>query len=414
LEQVVAAISILLIVSVLRIEAVFSSFSFPRNQNYWPFGLGVLLLAALISISVVEVRNRRRYEDLSREIQSKAREAEKRFEMAVDKSPAMIWMSERDSRCTFVNRGWLAFRGRSLDEELGHGWSEGIYPDDKEHCQSVLSSSYADRRSFQMEYRIRSSDGQYHWILDQGFPKFGPQGNFEGFVGSCTDITRWKESEDELKRLSLMLLNAQENERRQIARELHDDFCQQMAILCLELEQLPRHSENQMKLVIRDLETRITNLSRAMNKRAHQLHSSHLEILGLPAAIQDACDEFSERHHIDVKVRRASVPAGLSSDISLCLFRVLQECLENVALHSHSQECWVDLVTQDNNIVLSVTDYGVGFDPAMRKHSGSFGLVLMRERLRLVGGNLILTSRPGSGTQVDARVPLHKKMALTA
>lgn len=408
-----AGISILLIVNVLPIEAVLGSYSF-ANRNRWYLSLGLLLLAALMTISFVEMRKRKRSESLRREVENKAQEAEKRFETAVDRSPVMIWMSERDSRCTFVNRGWLAFRGRTLDEELGHGWAEGIYPDDKEHCLSVLSSSYAERRNFQMEYRMRSSDGQYHWIFDQGLPKYGPHGTFEGFVGSCIDITRWKQSEEELKGLNLMLLNAQESERRQIARELHDDFCQQMTILCLELDQLTWHSGNQIKLMVRDLETRIRNLSRAMNNRAHQLHSSHLEILGLPAAIHDACNEFSEQHPIKVKIQRASVPSGISSDISLCLFRVLQECLENVARHSHSRECWVDLVTQDNNVVLSVTDAGIGFDPATRSHSGSFGLLLMRERLRLVGGNLTLTSRPGGGTRVEARVPLQNTIAMTA
>lgn len=407
-----AGISTLLIVNVLPTEAVLSSY-----QNHWYINLVLLVLllfALLVTVSLIEIRKRKRSDNLRREVENKAHEAEKRFEMAVDKSPVMIWMSERDSRCTFVNRGWLAFRGRTLDEELGHGWAEGIYPEDKERCLSVLSTSYAERRNFQMEYRIRSSDGQYHWILDQGLPKYGAHGNFEGFVGSCIDITRWKQSEEELKGLNVMLLTTQEDERRQIARELHDDFCQQMAILCLELEQLPCHSENQIKLMVRGLEARIKELSRAMNSRAHQLHSSHLEILGLTAAVHDVCNDFSERHHIEVKIRRAAVPLGIAPDISLCLFRVLQECLENVAQHSRSRECFVDLVSEDNNIVLSVADCGIGFNPNIRSHSGSFGLVLMRERLRLVGGEMILTSAPGSGTQVQARVPITRKMAMTA
>src|SRR5262249_8207325 len=120
------------------------------------------------------------------------------FRTMADAAPVMIWISGPDRQCTFLNQGWLEFTGRTLEEELGDGWIEGAHPDDAERCYSTYVSAFDDRRSFQMEYRMRRADGEYRWLLDHGVPRFSPDGVFLGYIGSCIDITDLKQTHDSM------------------------------------------------------------------------------------------------------------------------------------------------------------------------------------------------------------------------
>jgi PAS domain S-box-containing protein len=126
------------------------------------------------------------------------RESEERFRVIADAAPVMIWVSGVDKLCTFVNQRWLEFTGRSMDEELGNGWADDIHPEDVERCYATYTSSFDDRRSFEMEYRLRGPDGEYRWVLDRGTPRFSPDGGFAGYIGSCIDITDFKQNQDRM------------------------------------------------------------------------------------------------------------------------------------------------------------------------------------------------------------------------
>ena len=106
----------------------------------------------------------------------------------------MIWVAGTDKACTFFNQGWLAFTGRTMQQELGDGWAASVHPLDLDRCLDIYSSSFDARRSFQMEYRLRRADGEYRWLLDTGVPRFEPGGTFAGYIGSCIDITDLKRS----------------------------------------------------------------------------------------------------------------------------------------------------------------------------------------------------------------------------
>ena len=125
------------------------------------------------------------------------RESEERFRNMADTAPVMIWVSGPDKLCTFFNKGWLTFTGRTLEQELGNGWASGVHPDDLDRCISVYSSSFDSRRNFQMEYRLRRADGAYRWVLDSGVPRFAPSEGFAGYIGSCIDITDLKRAQDD-------------------------------------------------------------------------------------------------------------------------------------------------------------------------------------------------------------------------
>jgi PAS domain S-box-containing protein len=122
-------------------------------------------------------------------------ESEARFLLMADAAPVMIWMSGPDKQCTYFNRNWLKFTGRPIEREIGEGWAEGVHPDDLKHCLDTYVAAFDARREFQMEYRLRRFDGEYRWILDTGVPRVGAEGTFEGYIGSCIDITDRKRAE---------------------------------------------------------------------------------------------------------------------------------------------------------------------------------------------------------------------------
>lgn len=342
-------------------------------------------------------------------------EIEQRFAWAADAAPVMIWMSGVDKLCTYFNQGWLSFTGRSLDRELGSGWLDGVHPQDAERCMTEYSRAFDSRKRFRLEYRLRRADGEYRWVVDYGIPRFELGGNFCGYIGSCIDITDVKRSEQELKELSSRLIGAQEDERRRIARELHDDFCQQLVILGLELAKLNQQAQEEpaAEKLIQDMEARIKNLADAMHSRAHQLHSSNIEILGLPSAIQGHCSEFSKQHKIHVDFKRGNLPAQVPSDVALCLFRIVQEGMQNIAKHSRTRACVIELTAESEGLLLRIIDSGIGFDPTKPKYKPGLGLISMRERLRQVNGQMRLYTAPRQGTQLEVRVPF-KKISATA
>jgi formate hydrogenlyase transcriptional activator len=131
--------------------------------------------------------------------QQALRESEERFRNMADTAPVMIWVSDTDKNCTYVNKMWLDFTGRRLEQELGFGWANGVHPEDAERCLQIYTSSVDDRQDFTMEYRLRRADGQYAWLFDCGAPRFSSDGEFLGYIGSCLDITERKQAEEELR-----------------------------------------------------------------------------------------------------------------------------------------------------------------------------------------------------------------------
>src|SRR5215510_12616525 len=260
------------------------------------------------------------------------RESEERFRLVANTAPVMIWMSGVDKLCTYFNRPWLEFTGRSLDAEMGNGWTEGVHPEDLRQCLDTYTKAFDLREPFRMEYRFRRSDGEYRWIFDSGVPRFTADGFFAGYIGSAIDITERKLAEEALSVVSRRLIEAHEEERTWIARELHDDFSQRVAMVSADLECLEQDlsgSEVQAKAHAEEIKKQIRDLASDIQALSHRLHSSKLEYLGLVAACNGFCRELSERHVVEVEFYSENVPTNLPSEISLCLFRVLQEALQN-------------------------------------------------------------------------------------
>ena len=337
------------------------------------------------------------------------RESEERFRLIANNAPVMIWMSSTDKLCDFFNYGWLDFTGRSLEQELGEGWVSGVHPDDLKRCLDVYSSSFDARSDFEMEYRLRRFDGEYRWIVDFGVPRFDTGGRFCGYIGSCVDITDRKASEESLHELSGRLIGAQEQERSRIARELHDDFSQRLALLSINLGQLWKklpESDVEERARVMEILNRTKEISTDIHSLSHQLHSSKLEHVGLVPALNGLCSEISEKYDVRVQLRDAGTPPVIPKDVALCLFRVAQEALANVVKHSEASNVRLVLDSNSNGITLRITDDGKGFDLASANPKAGIGLVGMRERLRLVKGKLQVRSEPTKGTEIVAEIPM--------
>ncbi len=134
--------------------------------------------------------------------EARLRESEERFRTVANCAPVLLWMSGKDKLCDFFNQGWLAFTGRGMEQELGNGWAQGVHPEDMGRCLQIYHSSFDARRSFEMEYRLRRHDGEYRWILDTGAPRFAPNGEFMGYVGTAVDITDKKQAEESNRHLA--------------------------------------------------------------------------------------------------------------------------------------------------------------------------------------------------------------------
>jgi PAS domain S-box-containing protein len=336
------------------------------------------------------------------------RESEERFRRLADTAPVLIWMSGPDKGCTYFNQPWLDFTGRPLAEQLGDGWASSVHPEDLRGCMETYVSAFDARRSFRMEYRLRRADGEYRWILDTGVPRIEEDGNFVGYVGSCIDISDRKETEHLLLGLSGRLISMQEEERSFIARELHDDVSQRLAILSIELEQLeqnPPESQRELRRTLADSLKKVSDISSDIHHLSHRLHPSKLDNLGLVAAAAGFCRELNKQKGIQIEFTDRNIPATVPADVALCLYRVVQEALQNVVRHSGASLAHVELTGAPDGIYLRVSDSGVGFNSHSPAASG-LGMVSMRERLRLVGGQLHIESEPGHGTRVEAWVPL--------
>jgi signal transduction histidine kinase len=212
----------------------------------------------------------------------------------------------------------------------------------------------------------------------------------------------------ELEGLSRRLLTLQEDERRRIARELHDDFGQRMAGLLFELSAVAERAEAppDLKLAIQSAGERLGSVAKDLQQLSRTLHSAVLEKIGLEAAIRADCSALEQRTGWEIDFRSAGVPKRLPEPIGLAAYRVFQEALQNALKHSQTSRLKVGLTVEAGNLLLQVSDYGQGFDPEAANQAGSLGLVSMRERLRMVGGAFVIHSEIGKGTQVEARLPV--------
>jgi len=337
------------------------------------------------------------------------RESEERFRSIADTAPVMIWMTGPDNRTSYVNKQWLEFTGTTFESHLGDGRAEGIDPEDAGRVTQEYNEAFARRAAVTLHYRLKRHDGEYRWVIDTAVPRFDPDGSFAGYIGSCVDDTERRKGEAAIRGIGGRLIQAQEQERKRIARELHDDINQRLAMLAIQLQQLqaaagltPTQIGGQLEKLFQET----IDISSGVQALSHQLHSASLEHLGLAGAIKGFCYELARHHNVAIDYEHHGVPRSLSPDISLALFRITQEALQNAIKYSGVREFSVRLLGSADRVLLKVRDEGVGFGLEGAMHGRGLGLISMRERMVALHGTLSVVSKPKQGTEITASVPL--------
>ena len=336
------------------------------------------------------------------------RESEERFRLIANTAPVIIWMSDISKGCTYVNQAWLDLTGQSFDAVLGDGWTDRIHPGDVGQCTDIYARAFERRKPFQIDFRLRRHDDEYRWIVSTGTPRYHGNGSFAGYIGSAIDVTERRLAVEALATINRRLIDAHEEERSRIARELHDDISQRLALLTISLDALTRTSAApaaDRRQAIEESRDEAMNLARDVQALSHRLHPARLEFLGIAQAAAALCREISGLRALEIRFNAESVPDGLPRRVVVCLYRVLQEALQNAIKHSGVGTMEVSLRGGVTQIELTVRDFGAGFDVSTAQGRG-LGLTSMQERVRAVGGQLVILSEPQRGTTIHASVPL--------
>jgi PAS domain S-box-containing protein len=373
-----------------------------RERKYIVIAIVLIVAQALLIAGLLLQRTRKR------KAEAVLRESEERFRVMADSTPSLVWMCDERGRITYLNGRRLAFTGPDPATGYGDNWITYVHPDDVEHMLANLYEALKIKQPFSQEYRLRRSDGIFRWMLDVASPRVNGDGSFGGFIGSATDTTDQKLAQQALAKISGQLIEAQEKERSRIARDLHDDICQRLALLSMEIERANRTSNGSpaaTKQNLEDIRKHCSEIAGDVQALSHQLHSATLDYLGVVTAIRSFCGEVSKQHEACIEFIDSNVPKRLPKDISLCLFRIAQEAVHNAVKYSGTNQFLVAICAIEDEVQLVVRDTGAGFDVEEAKKNRGLGLVSMQERIHLVQGRFAVDSKPGRGTRIFAAVP---------
>jgi PAS domain S-box-containing protein len=341
------------------------------------------------------------------------RESEERLRLAFAGAQEGIWDWDLESNAVVYSSRWKQMLGYGDDEIEPHisAWERLVHPDDRKVADEAHDSVMRGHSTYHAEFRLRHKDGHYVHVLSRGFPvRRDAGGPVVRIVGTHFDLTERREREAERARTELLgrLVFVQEDERRRIARDMHDQFGEHLTALSLEIATLKHACGTSPDLAehARTLETIAGRLDHDVEQLVWQLRPTALDDLGLRAALTNYVQEWSARHDIAAELHTSGLMDDrLASEVETALYRIAQEALNNVAKHALARRVEVILERRPDCVLLIVEDDGVGFDsgkPAAGRHG--FGLVGMQERAALVGASLDIETTPGKGTTILVRM----------
>jgi len=345
-------------------------------------------------------------------IQASAEEWQTTFDAIRD----LILVLDRDFRILHINKSTEAFFGHPREQLTGRHCYDPVLWGKMPFQDCPLRKAYDSKHHEEFEF-FHSPKGI--WFLVAADPMFDSEGNMIGAITIFKDITDRKRYEEELvdnravqHLFTRRLLTIQEEERRRLARELHDDFSQRLAVLAMELstlEALPQPSGKTFESTLHSIRGQIIELSTDIHDISRQLHPSIIDDFGLGRAIQSECSGFTQRTGIRIHYQQIDLPRELNREISIVLFRITQEALRNIHKHARVDEAAVHLAVKDSHILLTIQDMGTGFDSENNQQSHGLGLFSMQERVQLVHGQLSIHSARGQGTEIKVVVPLKEE-----
>ncbi len=376
-----------------------------------------LALAALLDDVTEMVRNA-----LDRRIAVTAlRQSEQRYRSVVEQQSDLVCRYLLDTTLTFVNDSYCRFFGRSREELIGYRFIELIPEADRPAALKHIDALVRGGQPQIHEHNVLLPDGstgRQHWINQ---PIRSTDGHVHELQGIGRDITdRWRAEEalrqnemslraayERIRSLAHRLILAQEAERTQIARELHDDVSQQLAALGIGLSLVESRMPDTepVRQDVTKLRHMASGLAEKVRHVSHALHPGVLQHAGLNAAIASHCETVAGQHQFLVRFEARGTFTDVPADVALCLYRAAQQGLRNVAMHARASRAWVTLVRVGNQIELTITDNGRGFDTAAADAQG-LGLLSIEERVHLANGKFAITSRLGGGARLSISVPV--------
>jgi PAS domain S-box-containing protein len=348
----------------------------------------------------------------------KLQETELRYRTVADFTSDWIYWENPDGTLRYVSPSCERLTGYKAEEFMDNPGllTEVILGEDRDIWKRHHDDMLAESELGEAQFRIRTKDGQVRWIEHACRPVESGKGKFLGLRASNRDITERRQAEAELgksrealRMLAGKLLSVQEEERRRLAREMHDDLTQRLAVLAIEagkLEQQLDSSPEPIRDKLRQMKEQMVKLSADVHSISRQLHPAIIDDLGLVDAIESECTSFSRREGISVRYEPINIPESIPKDIALCIYRIMQESLRNIAKHARVEEAEVLLTGTDDGIRLYVRDNGVGFVPADVHGQRGLGLASMEERVRLIQGRFSIQSQPGQGTAIELWAPI--------
>jgi signal transduction histidine kinase/ABC-type uncharacterized transport system substrate-binding protein len=377
-------------------------------ETYWRYiagGISLIVVEALLILGLLWQRARRR------RVENELAVSNDRLRLAVEAGRSVAWdwdLKSGQGRRVGDLQTIFGIPANSYSGQI-EDFRGNIHPADRAMVSRAVEDARQYRKSYAAEFRVVRPDGSVRWITARGNFHYADHSDAVRMLGMAVDITERKMVEEALTSLSGRLIEAQEVERRRIAREIHDDYNQRLAMLAFDLEDLAEnigHPDAETGQRLHKLWNRVSELGADLHILSHRLHPSTLENLGLVAGAKAFCEEFTDQQEVQVDFIYDNVPSGISGDVALCLFRILQEGLRNVKKHSGANQAEVRLEVAGDKIHLSISDRGRGFDCKVRSSQSGIGIQSMEERLRLLGGNLQIHARPMEGTRIDAWLPL--------
>jgi PAS domain S-box-containing protein len=336
------------------------------------------------------------------------------FHQLLNSVPVPIWIISPDGRLIYANEQWLdATRHHGVGPGNGN-WTAAFHPSDRDAASSAVRDAATRGAPFEIEARLGTADGSYRWSACRAVPQYAADGSVASYVGACWDTSARRRMESSLRQLAAKLVAVQESERARVARELHDDIGQQLAVLSLRLEALAREpGRAAMQRGVAEACTALQEIAAAVHALSHQLHPAKLRLLGLLQTLQTLCRDLSAKAGIRIRWHTQGVPQNVGEELGLCVFRVAQEALRNAMKHSGATVIDVSLTATPSVMTLRISDNGAGFDPLTSPTAG-IGLQTMRERVDLVGGVLAVEALRPHGTTVRVDLPLRSEPASNA
>ena len=342
------------------------------------------------------------------------KQAESQSATLLDAIPQQIWSGPLDGTLDYCNERWRSYVGFGLEELRGDGWQSMLHRDDRERVLKAWQESVTNGTPYEQEERHRGVDGTYRWFLARGVPLRDAQGRIVRWYGTNTDIEDRKQAEEELRRLSGQLLLLQDEERRRIARDLHDSTGQDLVALSTTLSQIHASipsSSRKLRKLASQCQALADQCIRDVRTLSYLLHPPMLDEAGLEDAIRHYASGFTHRTGIDVQLEMSPRLGRMKPDVELALFRVVQESLTNIQRHSGSPLAKIRIERDSGKITLEISDKGTGISGSLRRRNGKLpfgpgvGIPSMHERVKLIGGQFDIESS-NSGTTVRVRIPV--------